>query len=97
METSAVVIGLVIYIYRFYVHFYLFIEKEIEYYSYYNMKYIYDDRYGEPPTNSYNWKPLQLSPHPNFEDSLVNLDHSAVHVPINVYEVTFNNSFNSNN
>ncbi|KAI2803805.1 Voltage-dependent calcium channel subunit alpha-2/delta-4 [Blomia tropicalis] len=61
-------------------------EKEIEYYSYYNMKYIYDDRYGEPPTNSYNWKPLQLSPHPNFEDSLVNLDHSAVHVPINVYE-----------
>lgn len=33
-------------------------------------------------------KLLELSPHPNFENSLVNLENSAVHIPVNVYDVS---------
>ncbi|KAH7642485.1 voltage-dependent calcium channel subunit alpha-2/delta-3-like [Dermatophagoides farinae] len=55
--------------------------------NYYNVKRIYDDRYGEPNVpDLYNYQSLALSHHPNFEDSKVNLQHSAIHVPINVYE-----------
>lgn len=49
------------------------------------MKKIYDDRYEQPITDE---KPLPLSAHPNFDNSLVNLDYSAVHVPVNVYDVS---------
>ena len=59
-------------------------EKDIEYSDYYNMKHIYDTRYEEQPAD--NWKPLPLSKHPNFDEVEVNPIHSAVHVPINVYE-----------
>ena len=63
--------------------------KDIDYLGYYNMKSIYDDRYGGPENEDpFSSKALPLSAHPNFEDSLVNLDNSAVHVPINVYEVS---------
>lgn len=35
-----------------------------------------------------NYSSIPISPHRNFHESLVNLDNSAVHIPINVYEVT---------
>lgn len=63
--------------------------------NYYNVKRIYDDRYGEPNVpDLYNYQSLALSNHPNFEDSKVNLQHSAIHVPINVYEVSDASRFN---
>lgn len=46
------------------------------------MKKIYEYREGDRDPNA-----IKLSPHPNFENALVNLDYSAVHVPINVFEV----------
>lgn len=42
---------------------------------YYDMKTIRDS------------EDLRLSSHPNFEDAEVNIEKSAIHVPINVYEV----------
>ena len=57
------------------------------------MKKIYDDREEPPPVqsdeeeDSEGWKAEKLSAHPNFENAHVNLEKSAVHVPINVYEV----------
>ncbi|CAG2100560.1 unnamed protein product [Medioppia subpectinata] len=58
--------------------------------DYLNMKRLYDDRDGEVPAHhnddGVEWKSIKLSPHPNFEGANVNLDKSAVHVPINVYE-----------
>ena len=64
--------------------------KEIDYVGYYNMKRIYDEDNELPPEGEdiSTYDALQLSAHPNFEDSLVNLKESAVHVPINVYEVS---------
>ncbi len=53
-----------------------------------NMKKIHDDRDNGYPDDD-SMKPLRLSPHPNFENALVNLDQSAIHVPINVYEVIY--------
>lgn len=53
------------------------------------MKKIYNEdkeRTNDDPDDPRD-KPVKLSPHPNFEGSDVNLDYSAVHVPINVYEV----------
>lgn len=65
------------------------VEKEIDYVGYYNMKSLYDARYkSRDNSDPFNSKSLDLSPHPNFGESLVNLDNSAVHVPINVYEVS---------
>ena len=60
--------------------------KELEYTNYYNMKRIYN--IDEARDDTTNFRQLQLSAHPNFDDSLVNLQESAVHVPINVYEVS---------
>ncbi|XP_054168613.1 voltage-dependent calcium channel subunit alpha-2/delta-3-like [Oppia nitens] len=59
--------------------------------EYLNMKRLYNEREGEPPSHhnedqDVEWKAVKLSLHPNFETSNVNLDLSAVHVPINVYE-----------
>jgi hypothetical protein len=54
------------------------------------MKKIYDPDESDPekdPNIKPDWRPIDLSPHPNFENANVNLDHSAVHVPINVFEV----------
>lgn len=72
-------------------------EPDLVYSNYYNMKRIckkeeikchpdIEEVYGNDGDQSERWLPL--SPHPNFDDSPVNLDHSAVHVPINVYEVS---------
>lgn len=53
------------------------------------MKHIYDYRLDKPDNMPDSSKPLSLSPHPNFEDALINSENSAVHIPINVYEVFF--------
>ncbi|UXI20464.1 cullin-4A [Sarcoptes scabiei] len=58
-----------------------------EYKPYHNVKRIYDDRDEiDSQQDYYNYQPLPLSYHPNFEDSKINLQHSAIHVPINVFE-----------
>ncbi|CAG2161553.1 unnamed protein product [Oppiella nova] len=66
-----------------------FVNKNLDM-DYLNMKRLYDNREGETPTNhnddGVEWKTIELSPHPNFEGANVNLEKSAVHVPINVYE-----------
>ncbi|CAG2181063.1 unnamed protein product, partial [Oppiella nova] len=66
-----------------------FVDKNLDM-DYLNMKRLYDNREGETPTNhnddGVEWKTIELSPHPNFEGANVNLEKSAVHVPINVYE-----------
>ena len=60
------------------------------------MKRIYDDREPKPVIeeeedadgeDDEEWKAVKLSSIPNFEDSNVNLELSAVHVPINVWQV----------
>ncbi len=55
--------------------------------SYLNMKKIYDPE-EKPQEYSGEWKQVKLSPHPNFENANVTLEVSAVHLPINVYEVS---------
>lgn len=63
------------------------LDKNLGFEQYYNMKKLYNemDHNGESIGN--DWKSLKLSPHPNFENALVNLEHSSVHIPVNVFEV----------
>lgn len=50
------------------------------------MKKLYDPRDASTVNLDVGAKPLKLSPHPNFDNVNVNLEHSAIHVPINVFD-----------
>ncbi len=68
----------------------LFLENDdIEYPNYYNMKKILSESdVTENLTLPEGENRLKLSAHPNFDNSLVNLENSAVHIPVNVYDVS---------
>ncbi|KAH9388551.1 Voltage-dependent calcium channel subunit alpha-2/delta-4 [Tyrophagus putrescentiae] len=60
---------------------------DIEYPNYYNMKKILSESdVTENLTLPEGENRLKLSAHPNFDNSLVNLENSAVHIPVNVYD-----------
>lgn len=56
-------------------------DKNIEI-EYFNVKRVHHESYEKQGDS----RALHLTTHPNFNDALVNLDNSAIHVPINVYE-----------
>ena len=63
-------------------------DKTIKY-SYINSKRICDAKYGTE-CKSGNGTSMELFPHANFDGIKVNPAHSAVHVPVNVYDESYN-------
>ena len=53
-------------------------------FKYINSKRLFDPRYETPRWNDST--AMEMSTHPNFEQVKVNTYHSAIHVPINVYD-----------
>ncbi|KAI1306008.1 Voltage-dependent calcium channel subunit alpha-2/delta-3 [Halotydeus destructor] len=55
-------------------------------FTYNNAKRLYDPRTQVPRDTLKVWTPMELSEHPNFDNVKVNIYHSAIQVPINVYD-----------